>query len=1153
MVAILFTDLVGSTELLDRLGDAAADDLRQTHFALLRQAVSETGGQDVKSLGDGLMVVVPSPVEVLHCAVAMQRAIAEHNERHPERSLQVRVGVHIGDPLREEGDFFGTAVAVAQRMCGRAGAGQILASELLADVAGTRGPFQFRRLGPLRLKGLSEPVTAVSVEWVPTLSAAASRSSAPSSIRGSRPPVPRGPRLVGREQELAILESELSQTAEGEFHSVLLLGEPGVGKTRLAGEFLSRHAQQSVTLVGRAYPFGQTASFGLWSEALERHLRELSVHEVVGVCGGFLDDLAGLLRSVAAARGSVPEGEPPRFRLLDGLAVLLSNLAREAPLIVHLDDVHLADASSWETLLYLARNLSATPMLAILAARPGELFEQPPAVEVVPSLEQEGQLKRLIVHPVGRSALAELSRDVLQVPPPEALVEWLTERSRGNPLFALGLLEALVDEGGDLSAPHLSRLPDALSDRVARNLQRLGQADLATVEGLAVVARPVDLAELGRLCGQPPDQLAGIVHRLIRSGLVQADQRGLDVSYELAHPLLQELIYARIGPPRQRILHRFIARTLLAAGRLGEAAPHFARSAETGDTEAIDALRDALRQTEERRAHLEGLAILTTLVELLPLEDERWLQVIDAISSRADWWIDRRVEVGGERAMRAMRRMDSMLERSPDLARRAAIKYRLARFLAWGAGELEEAARLCERARDLFEQAGDQKSMLVVAGELAYIHSLRGEWDTLDAEVERVISGAEAAGDRPLAMGAIAASGRTSLWRGRFSEAEATFERLAALAREEGNLDHLTFGLGSLVLTRAFAGRILETGPPLEAAKALTEAWRDSMFVAWEIGVRWLAGDFGGAMAGADELLALHPQGLSRRRAIGLVFAGLAATEGDQTARAHSYLRRASAAYSGPGWQFYSHFLEHAEVVLAVREGSLDYADRLRQPAWALAKVVPFLAALALADVAEIAAQIGGAAGRTTAHEAAARLDSVAQQAELAPLYRGLAALAWSASHLAAGEVQPAVGRADEAVALLTPLGYRAFLGRALLLLGRARAGTDSRQALAAFEAAGAAFEACGAVWRREHALTAMRALGSRGRKRAVAGSGPGALTPREREVARLAAEGHSAREIAAQLFVGERTVEGYLASIYAKLGVASKLDLVRRAAELGF
>lgn len=194
----------------------------------------------------------------------------------------------------------------------------------------------------------------------------------------------RGPPLVGRQEELAILEAELALAAQGEFRTVLLLGEPGVGKTRLAGEVVCRYAGSTVTLLGRAYPFGRTASFVLWSEALERQLREMDVDDVVRLYGGFLDDLASLLRSVAAARGSAPEREPPRFRLLDALVLLLANLAQEAALLVVLDDVHLADASSWEALLYLARNLSGTPILVVLAARSGELFEQPPAATSVP-------------------------------------------------------------------------------------------------------------------------------------------------------------------------------------------------------------------------------------------------------------------------------------------------------------------------------------------------------------------------------------------------------------------------------------------------------------------------------------------------------------------------------------------------------------------------------------------------------------------------------------------------------------------------------------------------------------------------------------------------------------------------------------------------
>jgi hypothetical protein len=163
-----------------------------------------------------------------------------------------------------------------------------------------------------------------------------------------------------------------------------------VGKTRLAGELISRHRRGAVTLSARAYPLGANTPFALWAEALEGHLRTLPPEDVSDLCGGFLDDLAGLLRSVAVARGSAPGHETARPGLMEGLAVLLERLAGQAPVVAVLDDVHLADASSWETLAYLARNLAGSRLLVVAAARPGELAENRGATQVLLGLEQEG-------------------------------------------------------------------------------------------------------------------------------------------------------------------------------------------------------------------------------------------------------------------------------------------------------------------------------------------------------------------------------------------------------------------------------------------------------------------------------------------------------------------------------------------------------------------------------------------------------------------------------------------------------------------------------------------------------------------------------------------------------------------------------------------
>src|SRR5207245_4949806 len=119
-------------------------------------------------------------------------------------------------------------------------------------------------------------------------------------------------------------------------------------------------------------------------------------------------------------------------------------------------------------------------------------------------------------------------------------------------------------------------------------------------------------------------------------------EEGRDLTYEIAHPLYQEVVYASIGGARRRALHRHVARALVAAGRPGPAAAHFVRSADVGDPEAVDALRDALAQAEARELHREALALLQALLELLPAGDRRWVDVHDAMGRQPEWIVDHR-------------------------------------------------------------------------------------------------------------------------------------------------------------------------------------------------------------------------------------------------------------------------------------------------------------------------------------------------------------------------------------------------------------------------------------------------------------------------------------------------------------------------------
>ena len=472
-------------------------------------------------------------------------------------------------------------------------------------------------------------------------------------------------------------------------------------------------------MFGRAHPLGVTAAFGLWAEAIDPLLQGRSDRQIAAVCGGLLDDLASLFHRVAVVRGSLPDREPPLPRLLQGLAALVRNLAAEAPVLAVLDDVHFADASSWEALRYFARHLDATRLLVVATQRAADLAEHEVAARALFELDEDGFLCRLGVAPLDRQATRELAETIIGRPPPAALVDWVGQRSRGNPLYVISLLRALLEERADLSAPSLRRLPEGLTERMAARTRSVDPGSQAVLELLAVFERPLPVAGLLALTGLQLDQLEPILADLVDGRAVVEGERGRELSYEVSHPLLREVVYQEISGTRKRVLHRQVARSLLDSGRLAEAALHFARSAEPGDDEAVRVLLDAMRQAEQREAFRETLDLLSELVEILPATDPRWLGVLEAMYWQAEWVVDHRAETQAETAIRALRAIDGLLTRSADDARRATVKFRLANFLAWGTGELEGAEDACREAVRLFEAADDQRQALRPAGSSA--------------------------------------------------------------------------------------------------------------------------------------------------------------------------------------------------------------------------------------------------------------------------------------------------------------------------------------------------------------------------------------------------------------------------------------------------
>ncbi|MGH8975814.1 MAG: adenylate/guanylate cyclase domain-containing protein, partial [Acidimicrobiia bacterium] len=308
---VLFTDLVGSTDLLASLGDATFDDLRRKHFALLREAVSRSGGQEVKTLGDGLLAVFGSAADAVACAVRIQQSVGQAAHRGPQ--LAIRVGLAVGDVGFEEGDVFGTPVVEAARLVAIAAGGQILATTVVRNVAGARTSARFVDLGPVELKGLPAPVEACEVAWEPS--------------SGDGLPLPTlltGPSrvFVGRAVEVARIRKLWEAAVEGERRVVLIGGEPGVGKTRLATELArTLHNEGAMVLAGRC-----DEDLGVPYQPFVEALRYFAGHLAGGDIGahrprrGRLRGAGGRVRGArrrALGRGARPQPArrgPPRPR-----------------------------------------------------------------------------------------------------------------------------------------------------------------------------------------------------------------------------------------------------------------------------------------------------------------------------------------------------------------------------------------------------------------------------------------------------------------------------------------------------------------------------------------------------------------------------------------------------------------------------------------------------------------------------------------------------------------------------------------------------------------------------------------------------------------------------------------------------------------------
>ena len=322
-VTILITDLVGSTALESRVGPVVSEQLRVELFELLREAVGETGGREVKHTGDGMMLAFDSAAAGVSCAVAIQQRFERRN-RSAVEPLRIKAGVSVGDASTADGDVFGMPVIEAARLCDQCSPGQILAKEMVAHLAAGWGG-SFSSVGALELKGLPDPLSAVEVQWQP---AEVTGIALPQRLRE----VP-GSGYVGRAAERQRLGELWEQARAGSLRLALISGEAGVGKTRLAAQLALDVREQGATVLYGRCDEDLGVPYQPWGQALGYLVQELAQKSLDAHVQRFGGDLARLIASLGdrvpdlpAPRESDPETE--RYLLYAAVSGLLEVAGR---------------------------------------------------------------------------------------------------------------------------------------------------------------------------------------------------------------------------------------------------------------------------------------------------------------------------------------------------------------------------------------------------------------------------------------------------------------------------------------------------------------------------------------------------------------------------------------------------------------------------------------------------------------------------------------------------------------------------------------------------------------------------------------------------------------------------------------------------------
>ncbi|MDT7755814.1 MAG: hypothetical protein QOH27_1712, partial [Mycobacterium sp.] len=763
-VTFLLTDIEGSTAAWEAQADAMAMALAR-HDEIVEQVVTSRGGRLIKTRGEGdaTFTVFDRPSAAAAAAIELQEAI-RHEPWELLEPMCIRVALHTGEVELRDGDYFGRAVNRAARLRSLAFGGQILCSGATAELVidSLSDDVLLVDLGMRQLKNLPRPEHVFELR----LETADEPRAAATDVPMERPALPAvlagpGP-FVGRGPELERLLSTWQTALDGGAHAVLIAGEPGVGKTRLAGEW-SRHAyeQGALVLYGRCDE-DLGAPYQPFAEALRALIPSLGASRLRGLRGveallSLVPGLTEVLPDVALPTRADPDTE--RYALFDAVVAVLGVASTSAPVVLILDDLHWAAKATLLLLRHLLRFGEHARVQIVGTYRSTDLDRSHPLAAMLADLNRDGSATRLQLSGLDESDVttyvAEAGYD------DEELARALATVTGGNPFF---LIEALrhVDESGGRWDP--STLPQGVREAVSRRLSRLPAETNKALAAAAVVGSHFALALVESVVGE---DLIDAFDEASKAGIVIEEPGG---RYRFNHAIVRQSLLAELASVRRMRLHQKIAATLETEPGaddelLAELAYHYFECAWAGNAaKAVEYCRRAADQAMARLAY-EGAAdlydrawhALEELDDELPDRDEQQAELLVARCEALLAAGDVVSAAGAVSQLRAATR-DS------------------ARLAAWGTcfdgqlsmltdperlDEIESAlAAAAEKLAGLDDAAGEAKAHTVRAGCLARL----GRIGDCETALDQALTAARRAGEHRRVNAVLAGAPLAALW-----------------------------------------------------------------------------------------------------------------------------------------------------------------------------------------------------------------------------------------------------------------------------------------------------------------------------------------------------------------------------------------------------